>query len=116
MSLRNPVRTARLLAAGTVLAAGAMAAMPTPAGAADTGAATSDDVTPLVVAPPCVRTSARSDIWHNYIDIKNTCGATYRVKAIIDFGFDSPCVTLAPGQGYTHSFGEWGSLNRVDLC
>jgi hypothetical protein len=63
-----------------------------------------------------VDTTLRSDIWHNYVDIKNNCGATYRVKAIIARGFDSACVTLDPGEQYTHSWGEWGTFERVDIC
>lgn len=114
MPLRDHLRAARALAAGTAIAAGSLMSMAPPAGA---GVDTAKEVAPMTIAPACVRGSERTDFWHKYADIHNGCSRTFRVRAIIAFAWDSPCVTLDSGEGFTHTYNSSaGRLDRIDLC
>jgi hypothetical protein len=107
------------LASAAVLAAPAASAAPSAPAASGAPAAPGDaggGVSASVVAPPCVAASERSDFWGRYADVTNHCGRTFRVKVVVAFGFDGPCVTLDDSEGYTHSYGHAGRLDRVDLC
>jgi len=116
MSVRDQLARARLGLAGSVLAAGALLSMAAPADAAPAAVAMTDDVSPAALAPACVTGSERSDWFSRYADIRNGCSRTYRVKAIIAFSWDGPCVTLDSGESYTHTYSLVGRLDRIDLC
>jgi hypothetical protein len=116
MPVRSNLRRLRVIATGAVLAAGGLTSMAAPASASGQTADAATEVGPMAVAPPCVRGSERTEGLSKYADINNTCSRTFRVKAIIAFGFDGPCVTLDSGEGYTHAYGLAGHLDRIDLC
>ncbi len=87
--------TFRRLAAAAVTAAaigGALAvSAPTAAAAPAPG--------PTAEAPTCVSRYWDDDPSGFGVNIKNNCTYTVRVRVIVDWGTDSPCWSLAPGQG-----------------
>ncbi|MFE2320453.1 hypothetical protein ACFXC8_46800 [Streptomyces sp. NPDC059441] len=63
-------------------------------------------------APACIGRAA-SDLG-GFVYASNNCGKTMRVKVIIDFGPDSSCWTLAPGQERRHNY--YGSYGKTITC
>lgn|SRR6476660_3187415 len=93
----------------------------TPASASPTAPsqATSYSDTPgiLATAPSCVT----RNVWETPdgfdVQMHNTCTYTVRVKVIVDWGGDSGCYTIAPGNyAYFYYEGVFGQYNSLVTC
>jgi hypothetical protein len=50
-------------------------------------------------APACIGRDVHSVL--EYVTLSNNCGKTMQVKAIIDYGSDSPCYRMGNGSSVT---------------
>lgn len=103
-------RKSTTVAVTTAAICGALAVSAPTAAAAPTPAPTAE-------APTCVSRYWDNDPSGFGVNIKNNCTYTVRVKVIVDWGTDSPCWTLAPGQGkYWFKETVTGSYSHLATC
>jgi hypothetical protein len=62
-------------------------------------------------SPGCVHTSLRDAGWTDYLRVTNTCPTYQRVKVLLAFRTDFPCITYAPRDAYDY---EWDYPGRFD--
>jgi hypothetical protein len=115
------VLTVGLMAFMTVMSVAPADATPnngTPTRQVERADAFGEEVSPLARVPRCVTTRQRADFPSRYVDVVNHCVRTHRVKAIIAFGFDSPCHELSGlgVDGFTHTYGWAGRFDGLVFC
>ncbi|GAA1743850.1 hypothetical protein AB0K40_00380 [Nonomuraea bangladeshensis] len=66
-------------------------------------------------APSCVARIADEQPHGLIVWVRNGCDSTMRVKVIMDWARDTPCVTLAVGRSREWTY-KVGSYNRTVTC
>ena len=51
-----------------------------------------------------------------WVEIRNDCKSSQRVKILWAFAHDSECKTLAPGKTFKHSTGVAGRFDGIARC
>lgn len=97
------------LASVALVGGGAIA---TPAAAAGPGPDADAVMAAAGTAPACIGRDVHSVL--EYVTLSNNCGKTMQVKAIIDYGSDSPCYRMGNGSSVTYWYG--GIYNRTVVC
>lgn len=115
-------KTRRLVASVGVAAGLVTGGLAAPAiAAADSG------VAPLAVAPSCVGWSQYQHGnsitgYYTNVYVDNNCSYTVHVKVIMDYGYDSGCMTIQAGvldrKFTSNAITDWlrPEVDRIDLC
>lgn len=68
-------------------------------------------------SPGCVDVTKQGRSWgFPYVDVKNNCSSTQRVKVLWAFGPDSSCNVLKPGQSFRDSSGGAARFDGLSKC
>lgn len=103
-----------LLAASFTIASPASATTGSPAPATISAAA---PVVHTALSPTCVDVTKQGrSKGFPYVDVKNNCSTTQRVKAIWAWSSDSSCNTLRPGQSFRDSSGIAAEFDGLRKC
>ncbi len=106
--------------AAVLLAASVMVASPAAASSGSPAPASISAATPGIhtaLSPTCVDVTKQGrSKGFPYVDVKNNCSSTQRVKAIWAWSSDSSCNTLRPGQSFRDSSGVAAVFDGLRKC
>lgn len=68
-------------------------------------------------APDCVEVVGKGKNWTQpYVDVKNTCKTTKRVKVVWAHGPDSECTSVKPGKTFRDQSGALARFDGLEKC
>jgi hypothetical protein len=76
-------------------------------------------ITPVktAVSPSCVDVVKQGRSWgFPYVEVKNNCSTTQRVKIVWAYAPDSSCKIIKPGKTVRHSTGGLGKFDGLRKC
>jgi hypothetical protein len=107
----NLSKTSKSLFSAVVVAG--FLAVAVPAGAA----VASGERSVTAVSPSCVDVTKQGKSWgFPYVEVKNNCSSTQRVKVIWAWGPDSSCNTMKPGATIRDSSGGAAKFDGLRKC